>query len=96
MTRSEAGKLGKEKSKITQERLKQERIEKYNENPNICLNCGKSLSYEKRQNKFCNSSCSATYNNLKRDKNFIYRNLSNKSCNKFKGFIFATACYCVI
>ena len=65
MTRSEAGRLGAERSRPMQEKLKQERIEKYNENPNVCLNCGKALPYEKRQNKFCDHSCNAIYNNHK-------------------------------
>ncbi len=78
MTRSEAGRLGVEKSKPIQEKLKQERIEKYNENPNVCLNCGKSLPYEKRQNKFCNHSCNAIYNNSKRRKKINYC----KNCGK--------------
>lgn len=81
MTRSEAGRLGAEKSKPTHERLKQERIEKYNENPSICLNCGKSLPYEKRQNKFCSHSCNAIYNNLRRKINIIYDSSLNKINN---------------
>jgi hypothetical protein len=31
-----------------------------------CLACGEELPYEKRRNKFCNQSCSATFNNEKR------------------------------
>lgn len=64
MNKSEAGKLGYKKSHITQQKQKQQRIDDYNKNPNLCLYCGKPIVYEKRHNKFCNSSCAATYNNL--------------------------------
>lgn len=40
--------------------------EKYNIHPKHCLNCGSVIPYEKRTNKFCNSSCSCIYNNNKR------------------------------
>lgn len=39
---------------------------KYMESPNHCSQCGAVLSYRKRSTKFCNSSCSATYNNTRR------------------------------
>jgi hypothetical protein len=64
MSMSEAGKLGAIASKETQKRLKQERINKYYENPKKCLNCEKPIPYEvKSSNKFCSHSCSATKNN---------------------------------
>jgi len=44
--------------------LKEERIKKYYENPNLCKQCGESISYEKKNsNVFCGSSCSATFTN---------------------------------
>ena len=43
--------------------LKVERIKKYYSEPSFCLCCDKVLSYEKKNNKFCSSSCSASYNN---------------------------------
>lgn len=43
------------------------RIEKYNQSPKLCLNCNSAFPYEKRSLKFCNSSCSCTYNNKRRD-----------------------------
>lgn len=67
MNYSEAGKLGNLKSQITQQKQKQERINKYNENPVKCKQCGKILSYEERHKKFCNSSCAAIYNNSHRE-----------------------------
>ena len=63
MNKSEAGKLGAKKSAETAAKAKRERINKYNLNPNKCLYCGSSLPYEKRHNKFCNQSCSASYTN---------------------------------
>ena len=35
----------------------------YEQNPKICKACGAIIPYEKRQNDFCNHSCSASYNN---------------------------------
>lgn len=40
--------------------------EKYLLSPNKCLCCGKEFPFEKRRNKFCDSSCAAKYNNFKR------------------------------
>jgi hypothetical protein len=36
----------------------------YNLTPKICLQCNSNIPYDLRNNKFCNHSCSATYNNL--------------------------------
>jgi len=51
---------------------KTKRIEGYNLNPSICKFCGSLLSYEKRKNKFCSHSCSASFNNQG-----VPRNVSN-------------------
>ena len=55
--------LGAKKSAAIQKKRKQERIEKYNNNPKLCKNCQKALPYEKRRDTFCNKPCSATFNN---------------------------------
>ncbi len=67
MNRSEAGKLGYEK---TQHILKQRSDEKsrrvreeYEADPKFCQFCGTKIDFEKRRSKFCNHSCSAKYNN---------------------------------
>lgn len=44
-------------------RKKQAKQKEYFDNVSMCLGCRQPLSYEKRKNKFCNSSCSATFNN---------------------------------
>jgi len=41
----------------------QKNISSYNDNPSVCSNCNHNLPYEKRNNKFCSKSCSATFNN---------------------------------
>ena len=41
-------------------------IKKYNKNPTTCTNCSDVLIYDKRKNKFCSKSCSASYNNKNR------------------------------
>lgn len=53
----------KEKSLNTIKRNKELRIEKYNDEPKRCLNCNNSFNYFERHKKFCNHSCSASYNN---------------------------------
>lgn len=67
MDRSQAGKLGYEK---TQHILKQRSEEKsrrvvkeYEANPKFCPFCGTKIPFEKRWGKFCNRSCSARFNN---------------------------------
>jgi len=45
-----------------------------------CLNCGCSLTYEKRNNKFCGSSCAAIFNNKNRKGKYVY-NLSETGLN---------------
>lgn len=35
----------------------------YNKNPSVCMECEKPLPYDKRSNKFCNRSCSASNTN---------------------------------
>ena len=80
ISKSEAGKLGYLASKITQEKNKQKRIEEYYKNPNRCLLCNSILDYKHRHNKFCNQSCSATYNNpLKAE--IKYCHVCNKKLN---------------
>jgi len=64
MSMSEAGKLGGIASRTTTEKLKQERIEKYYENPKKCMYCENVLEYKNHtQKNFCNQSCSAKFNN---------------------------------
>jgi len=42
--------------------------EKYYKDPKYCKQCNKLISYDKKQNNFCDRSCSATYNNLRKIK----------------------------
>lgn len=44
-------------------------MDEYYKNPKVCLKCGKIIPYEEKKykNKFCSSSCSASYNNHLRD-----------------------------
>lgn len=58
-----AAKLGRLKI----QELKEQRINEYYENPKLCEECGEIISYEyKNEKKFCNSSCSAKFNNKRR------------------------------
>jgi predicted nucleic acid-binding Zn ribbon protein len=45
--------------------------ENYEQNKKFCLHCTNEISYERRANSFCSQSCSATFNNLKREKKII-------------------------
>ncbi|MGB7339067.1 MAG: HNH endonuclease signature motif containing protein [Phototrophicaceae bacterium] len=67
MDQSEAGKKGYAKTKhqlkaYRQRKSKDVRTE-YENNPKYCPNCDEKIPFEKRNNKFCNQSCSASYNN---------------------------------
>lgn len=56
------------KPELERYRLKKMELarEKYASNPILCGYCGTAIPYEKRfDNKFCNKSCSASYNNAK-------------------------------
>ena len=46
---------------------KKKAIDKYNINPKICKECTKIISYEKKQNNFCSTSCAGKYNNARKD-----------------------------
>jgi predicted nucleic acid-binding Zn ribbon protein len=65
MTRSEAGKLGyeKTKTKLKISREKQQAEAQARWVPTKCLTCGKDIPYEKRQNKFCDHSCATSFTN---------------------------------
>lgn len=82
LSKSEAGKLGNIKSQESKRKLKELVIIEYLENPCTCTNCGASLSYEERHKKFCNSSCSATFNNKKRSENKQIIKNNCMTCNK--------------
>ena len=66
MNKSEAGRLGALKTASLFPILKQKRIDSYLLNPSICLTCQAIIPYELRRNKFCNHSCSASFNNIAR------------------------------
>lgn len=73
---------GKQASIETARLKKIKKIENYSLSPKKCLSCNSCLSYSKQNNKFCNKSCSATYNNKKRErKNLTFENLQCKTCN---------------
>jgi hypothetical protein len=71
MSRSEAGKLGALKSKDIMANKLKERIKHYKDNPTFCFQCGEPICYEKRFNKFCSHSCSAKFNNVRKEKKKI-------------------------
>jgi hypothetical protein len=46
---------------------------KYEKAPKFCTQCKKVIPYKGRRNKFCGSSCSATYNNPRKDRKKLGR-----------------------
>lgn len=46
--------------------IKESEKEKFLLSNKCCLNCNTPITFEKKHNKFCNKSCSATYNNKNR------------------------------
>lgn len=69
----QGGNLGgsNKNSIIAKKKEKTANINKYNQNPKLCKQCNNVIPYHKRQNTFCNNSCSATYANT--HKTFGYR-----------------------
>ena len=51
---------------------------RYKANPKYCMGCSKEIEYEKRDNIFCNHSCSAIYNNTKRKSSINVREVVKK------------------
>lgn len=81
-TKAEAGKLGGEKSKIITAIKQKQRINEYLKDAKQCKCCNKMLAYTDRKKTFCNSSCSATYNNLRKDARKIPKLWNCSNCNK--------------
>ncbi len=76
-------------------------IKKYLENPSFCSYCSEQLSYEKRNNSFCNNSCSASFHNNKKTsirKKRIAQYLDNpnkcKTCNSILAYDKKSQIYC--
>ncbi len=55
--------IGAKNSAQIQKDRKKQRIVNYVQNPNKCKRCGIPLDYEKRRNKYCSKSCSASVSN---------------------------------
>jgi Zn finger protein HypA/HybF involved in hydrogenase expression len=52
------------RGRLTQKERFKKIKEEYYENPKLCPNCNSVIPYEKKgENKFCNKSCSASFNN---------------------------------
>lgn len=41
--------------------------DKYEKSPKFCLNCLRKIEYERRENTFCNRSCSSSFNNRQKN-----------------------------
>lgn len=54
--------------------------EQYEKNPKLCLFCEKAIPYNKRRNKFCNSSCAASFTNVGNSKNLKTGEWKKKPC----------------
>lgn len=66
MNKSEAGKLGWLASRKTHLGGFKKRVVEYLKNPKLCKNCDSIIPYKKKENKFCNHKCSATFHNQRR------------------------------
>ena len=75
-----------------------ENIKNYIDNPNVCLFCGKAILpregeklTDTKRKKFCNSSCTAKYNNAKRKKDRFCIECGKKLTRKQR---FYCSCQC--
>ena len=73
LSEKEAGYLGYLASREILKQKHQQIVDLYQRHPRLCELCQKPLPYEKRYNRFCSSSCSASFNNLERSKNAEFR-----------------------
>jgi len=92
MSKSEAGKLGAAKSRVISAQIKKSNEDKYLISPKKCTHCSTILSYDNRHKKFCNSSCSVTYNNLQRGKKIAHCIHCNLLLNGRLGKYCSTKC----
>jgi hypothetical protein len=67
LSKSESGRLGGIAHKIKCEIRKQEKIIEYNKSPKLCVNCHRSMEFDKKNNKFCSHSCSGLFTGLGKD-----------------------------
>ena len=91
MSRAECGRLGYLKTqKIHEQRYKIRKME-YDKNPKFCKNCTQKISFNKKQNNYCNQRCAG----LSRGKNSKASGI--KICNycqeQYKSYI-TTSKYC--
>ena len=69
--------------------------EEYDKNPKKCKECEEDVPYNKKQNKFCSHSCSATHNNKGVTRNFSTGKYATKKCiNCQRKTINAKYCSC--
>jgi predicted RNA-binding Zn-ribbon protein involved in translation (DUF1610 family) len=68
---------------------KKKALDRYYSNPNYCIYCGKIIEIKKgnrpaetKKKKFCNSSCSAKFNNFKRKKKYFCKNCGKNIIKK--------------
>ncbi len=68
MTKLEASRLGTARMKEAMKVIMKERILNYDKTPKLCAECNKPLTYQQAHggNKFCSSSCAASFNNFRR------------------------------
>ena len=90
MSKSQAGKIGAEKSALITAQKKQSNIDNYMTNPKKCGHCLSVLDYVGRYKKFCDSSCSASHNNTKR------LTVSTNCCPKCNKVIGKKSKYCSV
>lgn len=85
-TESDGWKIAKLKSIEFSKSQKHNRITSYEKNPSLCKTCSKPLPYNKRKNKFCGHSCSASFNNLGvcRHRNYLDSSLNIKTSPNIK------------
>lgn len=57
--------------------------DEYSLNPKKCLCCDEELTFEQRRNKFCSSSCAATYNNIGRIRSTSSKEKTSAGVKKF-------------
>lgn len=91
MNRVDCGRLGYLKTKHLHEARNKARQEDYNNNPKLCKNCNQKISFDKKQNEYCNQRCAGLARGKRPDASGI--KICNHCQKQYKSYI-PTAKFC--
>jgi len=91
MSRVDCGRLGYLKTKHLHEARNKARQKDYDNNPKLCKNCERVLSFDKKRNDYCSQRCAGLFRGKRPDASGI--KVCDNCEKKYKSYI-PTAKYC--